>query len=346
MTGDRQVDLRSDTVTRPTDEMRDAMATAEVGDDVYREDPEVQRLEREAADRLGKEAALFVPSGTMGNQVSLHTWMEPGNEILLEERAHIYNHERGAFASISGLVPRPVSGGVDGRLDPEKMRNAVQPDAYYLSDTSLIAVESPHNRAGGTVYSRDRLESIRALADELDVPVHLDGARLFNAAQFLGVSPDQIADHADSVMFCLSKGLSAPVGSVLAGPESFIEEALGVRKMMGGGMRQSGILAAAGRVALDQMMDRLEHDHRRASIIGEFIREHENLSLPAGPVETNIVIFRINGDRTAENLVSELETRGIQSGAVGPEEVRFVVHRHMDDADIRYTLNSLKDILP
>ncbi|HXH28369.1 MAG TPA: threonine aldolase family protein, partial [Candidatus Polarisedimenticolia bacterium] len=244
------IDLRSDTVTRPTATMRRAMAEAEVGDDVFREDPTVRRLEEVAAGRLGKEAALFVPSGTMGNQIAVNVWTRPGQEVVLEEQSHIYNFEMATMAAFSGVLARPVPG-EDGCPHPDRVRRAIRPPVYYLSPAGLVTLENTHNMAGGTIAPQDRCEAIVRVARDGGLPTHLDGARIFNAAVASGRPAAELARPFDSVMFCLSKGLGAPVGSLLAGSRAFIEEALRVRKRLGGGMRQAGVLAAAGLVALE-----------------------------------------------------------------------------------------------
>src|SRR6267378_2522657 len=248
------IDLRSDTVTRPTPSMRRAMAEAEVGDDVFREDPTVRRLEEAAAERTGKEAALFVPTGTMGNQIAVNVWTRPGQEVILEERSHIFDYEMGTMAVLSGVLPRPI-----------------RPPVYYLTQTGLIALENTHNMAGGTIFPLSVAESICSLARTQRIPIHLDGARLFTAAVAVREDAAELARPFDSVMFCLSKGLGAPVGSLVCGPAGFVDEALRVRKRMGGGMRQAGILAAAGLVALEENVERLAEDHDNARHLAEGI---------------------------------------------------------------------------
>jgi len=250
------IDLRSDTVTKPTPEMRAAMAAAEVGDDVYLEDPTVNRLQERAAEICGKDAGLFVPSGTMGNQIAIRVHTSPGQEVITEQHAHIYEFEMAAMAVISGVLARPVPS-ADGILDWDSIRNAIRPKIYYRAQTGLIALENTHNMAGGTVYTRQQIRDICDKAHDAHIPVHLDGARIFNAATFLNTKVADLVDGCDSVMFCLSKGLCAPVGSMLVGSHSFIEKARGVRQLLGGGMRQAGVLAAAGLIALEKMPARL-----------------------------------------------------------------------------------------
>ncbi|MBI4169586.1 MAG: aminotransferase class I/II-fold pyridoxal phosphate-dependent enzyme, partial [Acidobacteria bacterium] len=286
------IDLRSDTVTRPTPAMRRAMAEAEVGDDVFREDPTVRRLEALAAERLQKEAALFVPTGTMGNQVAVNVWTRPGQEVVLEERSHIFNYEMGTMAAFSGVLARPLRGR-DGCLDAEAVRRALHPPVYYLAQTGLISLENTHNMAGGTIFPQRQAEEICALARSHRLPTHLDGARIFNAAVALGRDAADLARPFDSVMFCLSKGLGAPVGSILAGPQDFIAEALRVRKRLGGGMRQAGVLAAAGIIALRDNVDRLEEDHRNARLLAKRLAGIGGIAVDPSRVQTNIVVFDV-----------------------------------------------------
>lgn len=315
-----------------------------MGDDVLRDDPTVQRLEKVAADKLGTESALFVPSGTMGNQVCVAVHTVPGEEFLVEESAHIYNHERGMFAVASSVVPRPLPG-EHGVLSVDDLEANVRPERYYLSQTGLICVESPHNRGGGTVYPLQHLKQIRSFADEHDLPVHLDGARIFNAAHALDVDVEEITQHADSVMFCLSKGLSAPVGSIIGGSAPFIEEALSVRKMFGGGMRQAGVLAAAGLVALREMVERLEQDHQNAERVASVLRELEGIDIVSGDVQTNIVIFSVRDTgRNAEAFCNELEQHDIHALPVGSDTVRFVFNRHVDEEDTETVCSVLQDL--
>ncbi len=320
------IDLRSDTVTRPTAAMRRAMAEAEVGDDVFREDPTVRRLEDLAAGMIGKEAALFVPTGTMGNQVAIHVWIRPGQEVILEERSHILNYEMGMMAAFSGALARPLHA-ADGFLDEPTVRAALRPPVYYLAQTGLIALENTHNMAGGQIHPQARIEAIARLARERKVPVHLDGARIFNAAVALSRSAADLARPADSVMFCLSKGLGAPVGSIVAGRSSFIEEALRARKRMGGGMRQAGVLAAAGLVALKEHVDRLAEDHAHARRLAERIAAIDGLAVELDRVQTNIVIFEITRDRpTAADLVDRWRKEGVLALAIGERSIRTVTH--------------------
>ncbi len=319
------IDLRSDTVTKPDAEMRRAMAEAEVGDDVFGEDPTVLRLEEEAAATVGMEAALFVPSGTMGNQISLHLHGRPGGEVICDTLAHILHYEIGAMAALSGLLPRalPSPGGL---LDPAAVEAALQPDVSYKARTVLIEVENSHNLAGGSVYERPRLEAILDVARRHGLPVHFDGARVFNAAAALGVSVASLAAGFDSLTFCLSKGLGAPVGSLLCGGRAFIHEARRVRKMFGGGMRQVGILAAAGRIAVRPGPARRPADPQNAARLARALSEMPEVDLDPATVKTNIVIFRLRTVPAVE-FADQLKAAGILAVPMSAETVRFVTHR-------------------
>ena len=320
------IDLRSDTVTRPTPAMRRAMAEAEVGDDVYREDPTALRLEAMAAERLGKEAALFVPTGTMGNQIAVKIWTRPGQEVVLEEQSHIFNYEMAQMAAFSGVMPRTVRG-AGGALPVEAVRAALRPDTYYVAQTGLLALENTHMMAGGVVPEQAALQAVAALARSRGIATHLDGARLFNAAVASGRPAAELAGPFDSVMVCLSKGLGAPVGSIVAGPKGFIDEALRVRKRLGGGMRQVGVLAAAGIVALEQQVDRLAEDHAAARRLAERAAAIPGLAVDPGRVETNIVIFEVEPRLgSAAALVERWREEGVLASVYGEPRVRAVVH--------------------
>ncbi len=330
----RPIDLRSDTVTRPTVAMRKAMADAEVGDDVFREDPTVRRLEDMAAELLGKEAALFVPTGTMGNQIAINIWTRPGQEVILEEQSHIFNYEMGTMAAFSGVLARPLVGD-DGFLQVEPVRQAIRPNVYYLNQTGLITLENTHNMAGGTIYPQSSAEAVCRLARDRSIPTHLDGARIFNAASALSRPSAELSGPFDSVMFCLSKGLGAPVGSILAGPAGFIDEALRVRKRLGGGMRQSGVIAAAGIVALHEHVERLAEDHHAARLLAERVAAIEGLEIDLARVQTNIVIFEVRVDgMTAGDLVDRWRAAGVLSLAIDERRVRAVTHYDVSRAQI------------
>ncbi len=339
------VDLRSDTVTTPTPEMRRAMAEAEVGDDVFGEDPTVNRLEAVAAERLGKEAGLFVVSGTMGNQVSLMAHTQRGDEIILDENSHIYNYEVAALAVLSAVQPRTLHGH-HGILDPEDIRQAIRPPNIHYPRNTLVAVESSHNRGGGTVYPLATLREIRSIARADGLAVHLDGARVFNACVATGTPVREVAGQADSVTFCLSKGLAAPVGSVVVGSRAFIERARRARKMLGGGMRQAGILAAAGLVALEKMVERLREDHENARHLAEGLAALPGVTIDLTRVQTNIVIFALRRkDLDAPGLILKLAELGIKALSMGPDSIRMVTHKDVDRAGILRTLEALGTIL-
>jgi threonine aldolase len=333
------IDLRSDTLTLPTDAMRAAMAAAEVGDDVFGEDPTVGRLETLSAARMGKEAALFVPSGSMGNLIAFCVLARPGEEIVLEEHSHPLWSEFGAVCRIAGLLPRPVAA-PRGILTPALLREHLQPEPGLVrARTAIISIENTHNAAGGTIYHLETLAEIRRLATERRIAVHLDGARIFNAAAALGVRPDAIAQHADTVMFSFSKGLSAPVGSVLAGPRPLIAEGRRVRKMLGGGMRQAGVLAAAAIVGLETMVDRLPEDHARARALAEGLAAIPGLHVDLTSVQTNIIILSVPG-LTCDpvTFAARLDAAGVRSIPFSREAIRLVTHRHIDDADVSQAL--------
>ncbi len=339
------VDLRSDTVTKPTPEMRRAMAKAEVGDDVFGEDPTVNRLEALAAERLGKEAGLFVVSGTMGNQVSLMAHTQRGDEIILDEGSHIFNYEVAALAVLSAVQPRTLRGH-RGIMDPEDIRQAIRLPNIHAPRNTLVAVESSHNRGGGTVYPLETLREIRRIATQHGLAVHLDGARVFNACVATDTPVQEVAAQADSVTFCLSKGLGAPVGSVVVGTRAFIDRARRARKMLGGGMRQAGILAAAGLVALETMVDRLQEDHENARVLAEGLAALPGIAIELARVQTNIVIFNVQRkDLDAPGLILKLAEQGIKAFSIGPDAIRMVTHKDVDRAGILRTLEVLRTVL-
>lgn len=337
------VDLRSDTVTLPTPEMREAMARAEVGDDVWEEDPTVKRLEATAAERLGKEAGLFVTSGTQGNLLSILAQTRPGQEVILDLDSHIFNYEVAGGAVIGGVQMRPVR--TDrGMLSPEQVREALRPANLHVPPTGLVCLENTHNRHGGTCASPEAIAAVAAVAHAAGVPVHLDGARLFNAAVALGRDVREFTRDVDSVMFCLSKGLAAPVGSVVCGSRDFIARARRWRKMLGGGMRQAGVLAAAGLVALERMVDRLAEDHAHARLLAEGLARLPGLEVDLSRVETNIVIVRVRPPGGVEELVGGCLARKIKIHAIGPEAIRCVTHKDVDADDIRRALAAVAEI--
>lgn len=320
------IDLRSDTVTMPTAEMRAAMAAAEVGDDVYGEDPTVARLERRAAEMFQREAAIFVPTGTMGNQIAIRLHTQHGQEVICEARSHILDWEMAMVSAFSGCVPRTVVGD-RGCLTWSRIRAAIAPNLYYRAQTGLISLENTHNMAGGTVTPLEVFKEIWAGAKEAGLPVHLDGARIFNAATHLNIGVAELTRGFDTVMFCLSKGLCAPVGSMLVGGRAHIEKARVFRKALGGGMRQAGVLAAAGLIALDTMVDRLTEDHANAKLLAQLLSDIPEVKVDVADVQTNIVIFRISGPRNAPEIVSALKRRGVMAGNVGLDAIRLVTHR-------------------
>jgi threonine aldolase len=316
------IDLRSDTVTKPTAKMRAAMAAAEVGDDVYGEDPTVNRLEQRAAEIFGKEAAIFVPTGTMGNQIGIRLHTEHGQEVICEARAHVLDWEMGMIASFSGCTTRTVAG-ERGVLRWEQIAAAIAPKIYYRAQTGLVCLENSHNMAGGTVTPLAVLEEVWAGAAAAGLPVHLDGARVFNAAVAAGESVAAMTRGFATVSFCLSKGLGAPVGSVLVGSAKDMARARSFRKALGGGMRQAGILAAAGLMALEEGPARLAADHANARMMAEAIAEYPGVEIDLESVQTNIVIFKV---RDAAAVVAAMKAQGVVASAIGPEAVRLVTH--------------------
>lgn len=320
------VDLRSDTVTKPTPAMYKAMAEAELGDNVLERDPTVEKLERLCAEMLGKEDALFVPSGTMGNQIALATHTKPGDSVLFEDQAHMVFYEGGAPAVFAGVVTRSVHA-VDGVVPPEALEAGILQRSHHTPGTSLICLENTHNRHGGAVTPPAVMAEYRAVADRAGLPIHLDGARLWNAAVALGVSPGELVRGVDTVSVCLSKGLASPVGSVLCGPAGFIEEAAYWRKRMGGGMRQAGILAACGLVSLTEMVDRLAEDHLRAADLAAWCSGLPGFA--ALPCPTNIVILETL--RAAAEVCAELEGLGVRVIPFGRHRVRAVFHKDVGD---------------
>ena len=341
------IDLRSDTVTKPTATMRRAMAEAEVGDDVYGEDPTVNRLQDRAAEIFEKEAALFVPTGSMGNQIAVKLHTRPGQEVVIEERGHIFNFEMATMAAFSGCVARPVqSHDGSGILTWEEINGAIHANAaYYVAPTGLIAIENSHNLAGGSVMTRARAEEICENAHAKNLPVHLDGARIFNAATALNESVANLARPADSVMFCLSKGLGAPVGSMLLGPKAFIDEARSVRKMLGGGMRQAGVLAAAGLVAIEESPKGLADDHANARRLAEGLAELPGIEIDPEKVLTNIVIFDVaDTGRSADAICVQLREQGVLASGFG-SSIRMVTHYDVSRADIETALREMRSVV-
>jgi threonine aldolase len=338
------VDLRSDTITRPTLEMRRAMAEAEVGDDVYGEDPTVNQLEREAAQLFGKDAALFVPTGCMGNLIAIKIWTHHGDEVICEERSHVNLYELASMSAIAGCMPRTVRG-EDGILSWPQIEAVIRPHIYYDSQTALVCLENTHNMAGGMLYPTATLHDICDHAHEANLKVHLDGARIFNASVALNDPVANISRKCDSVMFCLSKGLGAPVGSMVVGSQAFIDKARVYRKMFGGGMRQAGVLAAAGLVALRNSPSRLHIDHENARFLAEDIAQIPQLSIDAAKVQTNIVICDCSKTgKTAVEFCEELYPHGIWAQDTALHSVRFVTHFDVNRAGIESALPIIRQV--
>jgi threonine aldolase len=342
----RIVDLRSDTLTKPTPAMRRAMAEAEVGDDVFGEDPTVNRLEEMAAKRLGKESGIFVASGTMANLVSLLAHCNRGDEIILGDNSHTFYSEQGGAAAIAGIHPRTIPNRIDGKLDLKDIEAAVRPHDIHQPISRLILLENTHNRKNGGPLEAAYMRSVKDLADKYKLKIHVDGARLFNAAIALGVNARDLVADADSVNFCLSKGLAAPVGSVICGTADFIGKARRARKVLGGGMRQAGVLAAAGIVALTEMIDRLADDHANARKLAEGLAEIPGLAIDPAMIKTNIVYFETTREDLTENvLVGRLNTEGVKISAMGPRLLRAVTYYQITGDDIEYALQAFAKIL-
>lgn len=336
------IDLRSDTVTRPTPAMRRAMADAEVGDDVMGEDPTVRRLEERTAALLEKEAALFVPSGTMANQIALSLLADPGTEVIVHEDAHILNYEGGAASALWGITLRTVSGD-RGRVHPDVIRSHLRSPDPHVAPVRAVAVENTHNRAGGAVWSPEDLDAVFATAKQHALDVHVDGARLWNAAAAGGHDPARLVGGAATVSVCFSKGLGAPVGSAVVSTAARIDRARFVRKRLGGGMRQAGIIAAGALHALEHHRERLAEDHRRAARLGEVFREHGVATLP---VESNLVIAEIAAaGRDPDAFVRALGERGVLAGSVGRGRVRLVTHLDVDDTGLRTAVDAVRAVL-
>jgi threonine aldolase len=329
------IDLRSDTLTKPTPEMRRAMAEAEVGDDVFGEDPTINRLEQMAAGRLGKEAALFVASGTMGNLVSLLAQCGRGDEVILGDQAHTLINEQAGMAALGGIQPRTVPNQPDGTLALDQVATAIRSDNIHYPRTRLVAVENTHNLCGGAALTPEYMRALGKLARDAGLRLHVDGARIFNAAVALGVDARQLVSDATSVTFCLSKGLGAPVGSLVCGDRAFVAEARRARKIVGGGMRQAGVLAAAGIVALESMVDRLAEDHANARLLEEGLSDLSWLRVEPVPVRTNILYLTVVRTDLPASRVSELLDReGVRTLALGPQRMRAVTNYHITRADI------------
>ena len=342
----RIVDLRSDTLTQPTDTMRKAMANAEVGDDVFGEDPTVNRLEEIAAERLGKEAALYVSSGTMGNLVSLMAHCGRGDEIILGSQAHTFRAEQGGSAALAGIHPWTITNQPDGTLDLEEVKFAIRDDNIHFPRTRLIILENTHNGCSGYPLDEDYMKAVKEIADQHHLKIHVDGARIFNAAVALNTKPKDLVADADSISFCLSKGLAAPVGSVICGPQAFIDKARRARKVVGGGMRQAGVLAAAGIVALDEMVDRLAEDHANAKKLAAGLSEIPDLSIDPNQILTNIVYFRVEREKlSSHEFTQQVDAAGVRMLPMGPGIIRAVTHYHITSQDIDQALSVISKVM-
>ena len=337
------IDLRSDTVTRPSQAMRKAMYEAEVGDDVFQEDPTVKKLQEYAADLLGKEAVLYVPSGVMGNQICLNVLTNPGDEVICERDSHIFNYESGSPAALSGVQLLPVDGQF-GVITPEQVEPFIRPaSAYYMPHTKVIEVENTHNRAGGTIHPLDNIVALGKLARKYNLKYHLDGARIWNASVASGIPVKKYAEHFDTISCCLSKGLGAPIGSLIGGTKDFIKEAFRIRKAWGGGMRQVGILAAAGLYALKNNIERLEEDHRKAKILAETIAEIPSLEINMEAVQTNILIFNPK-KITVEKAIEMCKEKGLLISVGKIDLLRAITHLDVSFDDIKKTCIIFKEV--
>jgi len=338
------IDLRSDTITKPSQEMRKAMYDAEVGDDVYKEDPTANELEKYAAELLGKEAALFVASGVMGNQICLNVLTQPGDEVICEKDAHIFQYESGSPAALSGIQLSLVDG-TNGVFTPEQVEPLIRPEsAYYMARTKVIEVENTHNRAGGTINPIDNIKALSELAKKYNLYFHLDGARIWNASVETGIPPADYAKHFDSVSCCLSKGLGAPIGSIIAGTKDFIKEAYRVRKAWGGGMRQVGILASAGLFALKNNIPRLKDDHIKAKVLAEALSKISGLTIQKEFVQTNIVMFTPS-KMSVENFLAKAKDAGVLLGTGKVGVIRAVTHMDVSMEEINEASRIFEQIM-
>ena len=341
------INLKSDTVTHPTEQMRKAMYEAEVGDDVVKMDPTVIKLQEHAAEMMGMEDALFVPSGTMGNLIALMCHCRPGMEIFLETSSHINLLEGGGVARIAGLMPNQIKGN-RGIIEPDDLRGAIRHDNIHFPPPGIVTIENTHNLGGGTVHPLEYLSEYRRICDDHKLMFHMDGARVFNAAAAMSVDVKEIVKYVDSVMFCLSKGLSAPVGSMLCGKKDFIEKAVRIRKMLGGGMRQAGVLAAAGLISINDMTCRLKDDHERAKRIADGLNSIDGITVDLQAVETNLVFMKFDADssKNAEYFCSTLlDKYNILCDLRNPGLARMVTHRHISDENVDYVLSSARKVM-
>ena len=341
------IDLRSDTVTKPTPEMREAMAEAEVGDDVYMDDPTVNKLQEQAANMLGKEDSLFVPSGTMGNLLALLVHCQRGDEVIVGDKSHIYMNEAGGMSALGGIQPHPVKNQADGTLLLDDILASIQTEDVHHTITRLICLENTQNVCGGIPLSVEYTRSVGKIARENNLSLHIDGARIFNAATALNVSVKELIQPADSVMFCLSKGLGAPVGSMVVGTKKFINRARHLRKMLGGGMRQVGVLAATGLISLEKMSTRLGEDHARAKKLSEGLKQFNGLVLDADTLSTNMVYFNLSDEvkLSVDEIIAEMKKRGVLIDWAGPRRFRLVTHYWVDDEGVEKALKAFGEVM-
>src|SRR5438270_1807233 len=338
------VDLRSDTVTKPTPAMRRAMAEAEVGDDVYGEDPTINKLEKHAAEVFAREAAIFVPTGSMGNSIAIKIHTKPGQEVICEERGHVFNYEMAMLSFFSGCMPRPIYG-ENGALSWSDIKKKIAPGIYYRAQTGLVSLENTHNMAGGTVYPQAMADEVCDGAHAAGIAVHLDGARIFNASVALGKPVAEITKKFDSVMFCLSKGLGAPVGSLLVGSKKFIEQARIYRKALGGGMRQAGVLAAAGLIALEEGPKRLHEDHANARFLAQGLAKLRGIKIDPEKVQTNIVVFEISGTgMDSATFTRKVMEKNVLASGISPTEIRIVTHMDVDRSACERALAAIAEV--
>jgi len=338
------IDLRSDTVTLPTEEMLEAIKTAELGDDVFGEDPTVNRLEEMAAKKMGNEAAMLVPSGTMGNLVSVTSNTKRGDSAILEAESHIYWHEVGGISAIAGVMPLPVKGTM-GVMSPLDVEAAIRPRTIHSAETTLVCIENTHNRAGGTIVTPAQVEAVSKVTKKHGLKLYLDGSRIFNAAVALKTDVREFTKHVDNLMFCLSKGLSCPIGSILVGNQEFIGKARKVRKILGGGMRQAGVIAAPGIIALEKMIDRLEDDHRNARLLAEGLSKIEGLNVDLRAVQTNIVVLDVSSlGISAELFTKRLKDHCVLALSRDKKRIRLVTHRGIEQEDIEKALAATEEV--
>ena len=341
----KPIDLRSDTVTLPTEEMLEAIRHAELGDDVYGEDPTVNHLEEIAAKKMGKEAAMLVPSGTMANLVSVLSNTKRGDSAILEADSHIYWYELGGISAIAGVLPLPIKGTL-GVMNPSTIEATIRPKGLHMAKTTLVCIENTHNRAGGTIVTPAQIEAISKVTKEHRLRLYMDGARIFNAAVAMKVDVKQLTRHVDNLMFCLSKGLSCPIGSIVVGTEEHIQKARRARKILGGGMRQAGIIAAPGIIALEKMIDRLEDDHRNARLLAEGLAKMEGIKVDMKTVQTNMVMFDVEGlGVEAEVFRNKLREHGVLTGNISKTRIRMVTHRGIEKEDIEKALAAIEQTI-